>query len=84
MADSELCYGFLLGFLTAGVLGFIFQRIRMLRKKAGAANMKIAEVQTKETPRKVYMSSIRAQTELAFWILLILVIIVAVVWAYLS
>lgn len=84
MLDSELCYGFLLGFLTAGVLGFIFQRLRMLTKQAGAADRKVAEVETKKSPREVYMSSMRARTELAVWLFLLVLIIVAVLWAYLS
>ena len=84
MLDSELCYGFLLGFLTAGVLGFIFQRLRMLTKQAGAADRKVAEVKTKKSPREVYMSSMRARTELAVWLFLLVLIIVAVLWAYLS
>ena len=84
MSDSDLCCGFLLGFLTAGVIGFIFGRILLLRKPAAAAGKKTAFVETKASPKEVYMTSIRAQTETIFWILVLIAIVIAVVWIYLS
>lgn len=84
MADSDICYGFLLGFLTAGVIGFVFQRLVMLRKKAVQADKKIAVVETKQSPRQVYMTSVRAQTEMIVWILLLIFLAIAVLWIALS
>ena len=84
MFDSDLCNGFLLGFLVAGVLGFIFQRIRLLNFRAGQANKKMAMVETKQSPRETYRSSMRAQMEIFVWIIVLILIVVAVVWAYLS
>ena len=81
MFDSDLCYGFLLGFLVAGVLGFIVQRLLLLRAKAGAADKKVAVVETKQSPKQVYMSSMRAKMERAIWF--ILLIAVAAVAAFL-
>jgi H+/gluconate symporter-like permease len=84
--DSDLCYGFLLGFLTAGVLGFIFQQLRMLNKKAGAADRKVAEVETKKSAREVYRTSARAKIERVIWFILLIVVAVgaAILLVYLS
>jgi hypothetical protein len=82
--ESDLCNGFLLGFLTAGVLGFIIQRLLLLSKKAGMAGKKTAIVQTIQSPKEVYISSVRAQTETAIWLILLIVVVVAVVWIYFS
>ncbi len=84
MADSDICYGFLLGFLTAGVIGFVFQRLAMLRKKAVQADKKTTVVETKQSPRQVYMTSVRAQTEMIVWILLLIFLAIAVLWIALS
>lgn len=84
MSDSELCYGFLLGFLTAGVLGFIAQRIMLLSKKAAQAGKKVALVETKQSPRETYMTSMRAKTEIVLWIIILVLVAVAAVWAYVS
>jgi hypothetical protein len=84
--DSDLCYGFLLGFLTAGVLGFIFQQLRMLNKKAGAADRKVAEVETKKSAREVYRTSASAKIERVIWFILLIVVAVgaAILLVYLS
>ena len=84
MFESDLCNGFLLGFLTAGVLGFIIQRLLLLSRKAGMAGKKVALVEVKQSPKEVYMSSMRAQTEIAIWLILLIVVVVAVVWIYFS
>ena len=84
MFESDLCNGFLLGFLTASVLGFIMQRLLLLSRKAGMAGKKTAIVQTVQSPKEVYMSSMRAQTEIAIWLILLIVVVVAAVWIYFS
>ena len=84
MSDSDVCYGFLLGFLTAGVLGFISTRLLLLSKKAAQAGTKVALVETKQSAKQVYMTSVRAQTEMVLWIIVLILIVIAVVWAYLS
>ncbi|MFN2184273.1 MAG: hypothetical protein ACK2UU_09795 [Anaerolineae bacterium] len=84
MFESDLCNGFLLGFLTAGVIGFIIQRLLLLNRKAGMAGKKVALVEVKQSPKEVYMSSMRAQTEIAIWLILLIVVVVAVVWIYFS
>ena len=84
MFESDLCNGFLLGFLTAGVFGLIFQRLLLLRIRAGQADKKVAIVETKQSPREVTRSSLRAQAEMAFWFILLILVVVVVVWAYLS
>jgi len=82
--ESDLCNGFLLGFLTAGVFGLIFQRLLLLRARAGLADKKLALVETKQSPKQVYRSSLRAQTEMVVWFIILIIVVVAVVWAYLS
>jgi len=77
-----MCYGFLLGFLTAGVLGFVFQRLTLLRKKAGQADKKVTVVETKQSPRQVYRASVRAQTEMIVWITILIFLAIAVLWVY--
>ena len=84
MFESDLCYGFLLGFLTAGVFGFILQRMVLLRKKAARAGKKEAVVVATQSPREIYKSSVRAQTEMMIWAFLLIVLVVAVVWIYVS
>ena len=56
----------------------------MLSKKAGAADKKVALVETKQSPKQVYRSSMRAQMEMAIWFIVLIVVVVAAVWAYLS
>jgi hypothetical protein len=82
--ESDLCNGFLLGFLTAGVFGLIFQRLLMLRVRAGQADKKVALVETKLSPKQVHRSSMRAQAEMAIWFIVLILVVVAAVWAYLS
>jgi hypothetical protein len=82
--DSDLCNGFLLGFLTAGVLGFVTQRLLLLSKRAAAADKKVATVETKHSPREVYRNSMRAQMEMVIWFIVLIVVVVAALWAYLS
>lgn len=84
MFESDLCNGFLLGFLTAGVFGLIFQRLLLLRMRAGQADKKVAVVETKQSPRQVYRSSMRAQAEMILWFILLILLVVVVLWAYLS
>ncbi len=84
MFESDLCNGFLIGFLVAGVFGFIFQRLLLLSRRATQASKKLAVVETKQSPKEVYMSSVRAQTELMIWIFLLILVVAGVVWAYLS
>jgi hypothetical protein len=48
------------------------------------AGKKVALVEVKQSPKEVYMSSMRAQTEIAIWLILLIVVVVAVVWIYFS
>ena len=68
------------------LLGFIFQQLRMLSKKAGAADRKVAEVETKKSAREVYRTSARAKIERVIWFILLIVVAVgaAILLVYLS
>jgi hypothetical protein len=81
--ESDLCNGFLLGFLTAGVFGLIFQRLLLLRTRAGQANKKVAIVETKQSPREVYRSSMKAQMEMTIWFAVLILVVIGAVWLYL-
>lgn len=82
MPDSDICYGFVLGFLTAGVIGYILQRLALLRQRAGQANKRVTLVETKKSPREVYVTSVRAQTEIVVWIIVLFLLAVAAVWIF--
>jgi hypothetical protein len=82
--ESDLCNGFLLGFLTAGVLGFITQRLLLLRERAKLADSKLALVKAQYSARQTYKTSMRAQMEMVIWFIVLIIVVVAVVWAYLS
>jgi ABC-type lipoprotein release transport system permease subunit len=82
--ESDLCYGFLLGFLTAGFFGFIFQRLVLLRRTASRAGKRETLVETKQSAREVYMSSMRARTEMMIWIFMLVLLVIAVAWIYIS
>ena len=84
MFESDLCNFFLYGFLAAGVLGFIAGRLRLLSKQAGQSNIKTAVIKIERSPREVYWSSIRANIEIVIWFTLLIIIVVAALWAYLS
>ena len=84
MFESDLCYGFLLGFLTAGFFGYILQRIRLLRKTAARAGKKEALVVATQSPKEIYRASVRARTEMMIWAGLLIVLVIAVVWVYVS
>lgn len=84
MLESDLCYGFLLGFLTAGFFGYILQRMLLLRKKAARAGKKEAVVVATQSPKEIYRASVRARTEMMIWAFLLIVLVIAVVWISIS
>ena len=83
MPDSDLCY-FFFGFLVAGVLGRILQRLLLLRFRARRADRRIAEVITEQSAREIYMASRRARREIAAWIVLLIAVVAVVVWFWLA
>ena len=84
MLESDLCNFFLYGFLASSVLGFVAGRLRLLSKQAGQSNQKTAVIETKQSAREVYWASIRANIEIVLWFSILIIIVVAVLWAYLS
>lgn len=84
MFESDLCNGFLLGFAVASAIGFVGQRLVLLRKQAGAADRKVAEVETKKSPREVYRTSMKAQMEITIWFVVLVLVVIGAVWLYLN
>ena len=84
MFESDLCNFFLYGFIAAGVLGFIAGRLRLLSNRTARARSKTAVIKVEQSPREVYMSSLRANLEIIFWFTLIILIVVIALVAYWS
>jgi hypothetical protein len=81
MENPDLCTGFVLGFLVAGVLGFVIQRIRLASIRVKQAGTKQAIVgQTLLTPTEAFLRAVAANFEIFFWILLLVAAIVVLAW----
>lgn len=68
---QEFLQGLIVGFLAAGLLGFLLGRVRFYRKAMGAADRPQA-VTTKKTPREVVSASSRAGCFLVVWLVFFL------------
>mgnify|MGYP001557750974 FL=1 len=79
MSESEFCYGFVLGFVVAGLLGYSLQRIRFKGKVAAQASKKEMVVLAKQSPAEVYKASLRARQELAAWFIAAILLAIAAV-----
>ena len=60
-ASSDFCFGIFVGFVAAGILGFVLQRMLFLYKRVAAADkpQKVFH-ETAKTPSQVVNSSVRA------------------------
>lgn len=77
--SQEFVQGLLIGFLAAGLLGFLLGRVRYYRKMVGVADRPQA-VTTKKTPREVVAASSRAGCFLVFWLVLLVAVVAAGVY----
>ena len=78
---SEFCSGVLVGFLIAGILGFVLQQVRFAVKKVGdAGRPQQVKIDTEQTPAQVVSSSIGA----GCWLVMIVLIVVALLWLALN
>jgi len=76
MDDASFCWGFVAGFVVAGIGGFISQRIRLATKASKAANSKQPiKGQTDLTPNEVVRKAMNARLEVALWVVVILVVL---------
>jgi hypothetical protein len=74
MDDVSFCWGFVAGFVVAGIAGLILQRIRLATKRAQAANSKQpVRGQTDLTPNEVVRNARNARLEMALWVLVIFI-----------
>ena len=70
MENPDLCAGFVLGLLVAGVLGFALQRLRLASLKAKQAGTKQAVIgKTQLTPWEAFLGAVGGYIEILFWIL---------------
>lgn len=67
MSNTQFCNGFLIGFMVAGVFGFILQQIQLARFKAGKAAKKEMVAVTTQSPEEVTRASRKAQWDLVIW-----------------
>jgi hypothetical protein len=72
--SPDFVQGLIVGFLAAGLLGFLLGRVRFYRKAMGAADRPQA-VTTKKTPRQVMSASSRAGCFWVIWLVLLLVVV---------
>lgn len=84
MDNPDLCMGFVLGFVVAGALGFVLQRIRLanLRIQQAGTKQKIVG-ETQFTPREAVRQSAAAQLEILFWVVLFVGFLGLLVWVLL-
>jgi len=76
MDDASFCWGFLAGFVVAGIAGFAFQRIRLASIRTKAANTKQPiRGQTDLTPAEVMRKAWGARLEMIVWVVVILLVI---------
>jgi len=69
------------GFLVAGVLGFVLQRIHWLRGRVGAFGRSQTVMQdTNRTPAEVARDSLQAFVGCVFWGIVLLVVLAGIGW----
>lgn len=81
MSNWNFFWGFLMGVLMAGILGFVLQQRRLagVRKGAYRRPQKI-ELKTEKTPGKVVWSSCVACVEYYLWTMLLVAILLGAVF----
>jgi len=69
MDNASFCWGLVAGFVIAGIVGLIFQRITLATKrtKAASSNQPVRG-QTDLTPNQVVRNAWIARLELALWV----------------
>lgn len=77
--SQDFVQGFLIGFVAAGMIGFLLGRVRYYRKMMGAADRPQA-VTTKQTPRQVMAASSRAGCLWIVWLVLLIAVVAGCVY----
>ena len=73
MDDFTFCWGFLSGFVVAGIFGFVLQRLRLASATARrAASRQPIRGETDQTPYEVVRQARAARLEMIAWIMLII------------
>lgn len=83
MDNASFCWGLVAGFVIAGIVGFIFQRITLATKrtKAASSNQPVRG-QTDLTPNQVVRNAMTARLEMAVWVVVILVVMGCLVFVW--
>lgn len=68
--SADLAMGLAIGFIAAGILGFVLGRVRLYRTKMLAAN-KPMTVKTEKSPRQAMADSSRAGCLMMLWLLIL-------------
>jgi hypothetical protein len=81
MEEMGFFEGFVAGFLAAGVLGFLLQKIRLAQKRAGAYRRPQKVVlETDMTPLEVVRDSAAGGLSCAVWVLILIAVMAAVLF----
>lgn len=81
MDDASFCWGFIAGFVVAGVAGFVFQRIRLATKSTKAANSKqTVKGETDLSPNEVVRKAMTARLEMVVWVVVLFLVVGCVVF----
>lgn len=79
MEDGTFCAGALLGFIMAGIIGLILDRIREARGRAGAQERTLdrfpAAVQPTLTPAGIVRASWEARWAVVAWTLVLIIVV---------
>lgn len=84
MADlSDFSRGFICGLVVAGILGYIVQQIRFAHKTMGAPDRpQTVTLKTEKTPRQVVREGSVAALRFWFWLMMLVMAIIAL-WRWL-
>lgn len=74
MPDSSFRWGFLAGFLVAGLFGYALQRARLFRQRMGLRDRRVP-VFTERTPADVYRDSEGACLRMVVWSVVAVIIL---------
>jgi len=80
---NDFTYGFVYGFISAGVIGFILGKVRECRGKMGQRNKYLNTfpdaIQPKMTPTGIVRSSILSMFACLFWVLALVATVVVII-----
>jgi hypothetical protein len=80
VGESDLCIGFFLGFLAAGAIGFVLQRISLARRRIQDNRTQRIAAYTERTPREEVSRSNAARFEILMLVLPLIAVVFGMGW----